>query len=44
MTLKDILGFPEHQEKATYGLGYALTMNTDKDSAVFNRAGGMQTL
>ena len=30
--LRDVFGFPEHQEQATFGLGYKLTLtrNTDK--------------
>ena len=35
--LKDIFGFAEHQEKATYGLGYKLTLTRDSDSAVLNK-------
>ena len=29
--LKDIFGFSEHKEKATYGLGYQLTPTGKKD-------------
>ena len=29
--LKDVLCFAEHQEKATYGLGYKLTLTRNKD-------------
>ena len=32
--LKDIFGFAEHQEKATYGLGYKLTLTRNSDNAV----------
>ena len=32
--LKDIFGFAEHQEKATYGLGYKLTLTVNSDNAV----------
>ena len=35
--LKDIFGFAEHQEKATYGLGKMLTLTKKIDSAVLNR-------
>ena len=36
--LKDILGFAEHQEKGTYGLGYKLTLTRSTDNAVLNKA------
>ena len=36
--LKDIFGFAEHQEKATYGLGYKLTLTRNSDNAVLNKA------
>ena len=32
--LKDVFGFAEYQEKATYGLGYKLTMTRNSDNAV----------
>ena len=35
--LKDIFGFAEHQEKATYGLGYKLTITRNSDNAVLNK-------
>ena len=35
--LKDIFGFAEHQEKATYGLGYQLTLPRTSDDAVLNK-------
>ena len=35
--LKDIFGFAEHQEKATYGLGYELTLTRNSDNAVLNK-------
>ena len=35
--LKDVFGFAEHQEKATYGLGYKLTLTRNNDSGVLNR-------
>ena len=39
--LKDVFGFAEHQEKATYGLGYKLTLTRNKDVAVIDKAGGI---
>ena len=39
--LKDIFGYAEHQEKATYGLGYKLTLTRNKDDAVIDKAGGI---
>ena len=33
---KGIFGFAEHQEKATYGLGYKLTLTRNSDIAVLN--------
>ena len=35
--LKDIFAFAEHQEKATYGLGYKLTLTRNTDNAVLNK-------
>ena len=35
--LKDIFGFAEHQEKATYGLGYRLILTRKTDNAVLNK-------
>ena len=35
--LKDVFGFAENQEKATYGLGYKLTLTTISDNAVLNK-------
>ena len=35
--LKDIIGFAEHQEKATYGLGCKLTLTRSSDNAVLNK-------
>ena len=35
--LKDTFGFAEHQEKATYGLGYKLTLTRKSDDAVLNK-------
>ena len=39
--LKDVFGFAEHNEKATYGLGYKLTLTRNKDDAVIDKAGGI---
>ena len=39
--LRDIFGFAEHQEKATYGLGYKLTLTRNKDDAVIDKAAGI---
>ena len=39
--LKDVFGFAEHQEKATYGLGYKLTLTRNKDDNVIDKAGGI---
>ena len=39
--LKDVLGFVEHQEKATYGLGYKLTLTRNKDEAVIDKNAGI---
>ena len=36
--LKDVFGFAEHQEKATYGLGYKLTLTRNSDNVVLNKA------
>ena len=35
--LKDIFGFAEHQEKATYGLGYKLALTRNTDNSVLNK-------
>ena len=35
--LKDILGFAEHQDKASYSLGYKLTLTRYKDDAVIDK-------
>ena len=35
--LKDIFGFAPHQEKATYGVGYKLTLTRNSDNAVLNK-------
>ena len=39
--LKDVFGFTECQEKATYGLGYKLTLPRNKDEAVIDKVGGI---
>ena len=38
--LKDVLGFAEHQEKATYGPGYQLTLTRKKGDAVIDKPAG----
>ena len=40
ITLRDVFGCAEQQEKATYGLGYKLTLTRDNDNAVIDKAGG----
>ena len=40
LMLKDVLGFAEHQENATYGLGFKLTLTTNKVDAVIEKAAG----
>ena len=35
--LKDVFGFCEHQEVASYGLGYKLTLTRNTDYAVLNK-------
>ena len=35
--LKDFFGFAEHQEMATYGLGYKLTLTGNTDNAVLKK-------
>ena len=39
--LKDVFGFAEGQEKATYGLGYELTLTRNKDEAVIDKVEGI---
>ena len=39
--LKDIFGFAEHQEKATYDFGYILNLAGRKDVAVLDKAAGI---
>ena len=35
--LKDVFGCAEHQEKATYGLAYKLTLTRNTDNSVLNK-------
>ena len=39
--LKDVFGFAEHQEKATYGLVYKLTLTRNKNEAVIDKVEGI---
>ena len=39
--LKDVFGFAEHQEKATFGLGYNLTLTRNKDEVVIDKVNGI---
>ena len=39
--LKNIFGFAEHQEKATYGVGYKLTLTRNKDEDVIDKFAGI---
>ena len=39
--LRDVFGSAEHQEKATYGLGYKLTLTRNKDEAVIDKVSGI---
>ena len=41
IVLKGVIGFADCQEKATYGLGYKLTLTRNKDGAVVDKAGGI---
>ena len=36
--LKDVFGFAEQQEKATYDLGFKLKLTRNKDDAVIDKA------
>ena len=36
--LKDVFGFAEYEQKATYGVGYKLTLTRNNDNAVLNKA------
>ena len=38
--LKSVFGFVDCEEKATYGLGYTLTLTRSKDEAVIDKAAG----
>ena len=38
--LMDVFGFAEHQEKATNGLSYKLTLAKNKDDALLIKAAG----
>ena len=38
--LKDVFAFAEHQEEATYGFGYKLTLKRNKDDGVIDKAAG----
>ena len=38
---KDVFGFAEHHVKATYGLGYKLTLRRNKDEAVIDKVAGI---
>ena len=35
--LKDTFGCAKHQEKATFGLGYKLTLTRNSDNSVLNK-------
>ena len=39
--LKDVFGFAEHQEKATYGLGYKLTLTRNEDESIIDKVPGI---
>ena len=39
--LKDVSVFPKHNEKATHGLGFNLTLRRIKDDAVLDKAPGI---
>ena len=39
--LKDVFGFAECQERATYGLGYKLTLTRNKDEDVLEKVTGV---
>ena len=41
LLLNDVFGFAEHQEKATYDLGYQPTLIRKKDDAVIGKAAGI---
>ena len=39
--LKDVFGFAEHQEKATFGIGYKLTLTRNKVECVIVKGAGI---
>ena len=39
--LRDVFGFAEHQGKATYGLGYKLTLTRNKDEVFIDKVAGI---
>ena len=39
--LEDVIDYAECQEKATYGLGYELTLPRIKDDAVIDKCAGI---
>ena len=39
--LKGVFAFAEHQQKATYGLGYKLTLKRNKDEGVIDKVAGI---
>ena len=39
--LKDVFGYSEHQQKATYGLSYKLTLTRNKDEAIIDKVAGI---
>ena len=39
--LRDVFGFAERQDKATYGLGYKLTLTRNKDEGVIDKVAGI---
>ena len=39
--LRDVFGFAEHQEKATYGLGNKLTLTRNEDDVVLKKDGAI---
>ena len=41
ITLKDVFGFAERQEKAIYCLGYKLTLTRKKDDAILDKPAGI---
>ena len=39
--LRDVFGFAEHEEKATYGLRYEVTLTINSDNSVLNEDNGI---